>query len=267
LIDQYESVCRRKLAQLAKHGDTGAERTVQEITSLLEGADSLGGDLVARLRAALAGPQSVGLGELAEETSRFLPSLAVELGKPQPKLLVNTANHRLLPEWGSMFKDVLVQCFRNSLYHGIEMPEVRRKAGKDAQGQIELRAQRKAGTLELEVSDDGAGLALDVLRKRADCGSLDDAGLAERIFESGLSTAEEVGQVAGRGVGLDIVRSNLRDRGGDAFVRFTGEANQGRRPFALVLVLPAKAMPALPVKAVLGATAEATRGVTVQAPI
>ena len=141
-----------------------------------------------------------------------------------------------------MLKDVLVQCFRNSLYHGIEMPDVRRRASKDAQGQIELRAQRRADSLELEICDDGAGLALDILRKKEHGGSLNDEALAERIFESGLSTAEEVGQIAGRGVGLDIVRSNLRGCGGDAFVRFTGEAIQGRRPFALVLVLPAKAM-------------------------
>ena len=133
----------------------------------------------------------------------FLPSLAAELGKPQPKLLANIADHRLLPEWSSVLKDVLVQCFRNSLYRGIEMPEVRRRTSKEAQGQIELRAQYQAGALELEVRDDGAGLALDVLRSREHNGSLDDAALAECIFESGLSTAEEVGQVAGRGVGLD----------------------------------------------------------------
>lgn len=241
-IEQYEDVCSRKLAQLAKHRDTGADRTLQEITALLGSSDALGGELIACIRAAIAGPQGVGLAELADETGRFLPSLAAELGKPQPKLLANIADHRLLPEWSSVLKDVLVQCFRNSLYHGIEMPEIRRRASKAAQGQIELRAQRQAGALELEVCDDGAGLALDALRSREHNGALDDEALAERIFESGLSTAEEVGQVAGRGVGLDIVRSNLRGRGGDAFVRFTGEAKLGRRPFALVLVLPANAM-------------------------
>lgn len=242
LIEQYEDVCRRKLLQLTKHRDTGADRTLQEVAALLEGTETLGSDLLARIRATLSGPQGVGLGELADETSRFLPSLAAELGKPQPKVLTNVANHRLLPEWSSMLKDVLVQCFRNSLYHGIETPEVRRRASKDAEGRIELRAQRQAGKLELEIRDDGAGLALDVLRQREQSRSLDDEALAERIFESGLSTAEEVGQIAGRGVGLDIVRSSLRKRGGDAFVRFTGEAKQGRRPFALVLVLPADAM-------------------------
>ena len=242
MIERYEDTCRRKLTQLAKHRETDADRVLQEVRALVEGAEALGGELVPRIRASLAALQGIGLAELADETSRFLPSLAAELGKPAPKVLANIGNLRLLPEWSSMLRDLLVQCYRNSLFHGIEMPEVRRKSSKDAQGQIELRVQRRADTLELEVCDDGAGLALDVLRKREQGGWVDDDTLAERIFESGTSTALEVGQIAGRGVGLDIVRSNLRGRGGNAFVRFVGEAKHGRRPFALVLVLPAKAV-------------------------
>ena len=224
------------------HETTSADRVLQQVMALVEGADSLGGELVPRIRASLAALQGISLAELAAETGCFLPSLAAELGKPAPKVLANTGKLRLVPEWSSMLRDLLVQCYRNSLFHGLEMPEVRRKSSKDAQGRIELRAQRRGETLEIEVCDDGAGLALDVLRKRKPGGSDDDDTLAERIFEPGLSTAEEVGQIAGRGVGLDIVRSNLRGRGGDAVVRFVGEAKDGRRPFALVLVLPAKAV-------------------------
>jgi len=241
-IGQYEDTCRRKLAQLAKPRETSADRVLQQVMALVEGADSLGGELVPRIRASLAALQGISLAELAAETGCFLPSLAAELGKPAPKVLANTGKLRLVPEWSSMLRDLLVQCYRNSLFHGLEMPEVRRKSSKDAQGRIELRAQRRGETLEIEVCDDGAGLALDILRKRKPGGSDDDDTLAERIFEPGLSTAEEVGQIAGRGVGLDIVRSNLRGRGGDAVVRFVGEAKDGRRPFALVLVLPAKAV-------------------------
>ena len=113
-IEQYEDVCSRKLAQLAKHRDTGADRTLRQITALLDSANALGGELATLIRAAVTGPQGVGLLELADETGCFLPSLAAELGKPQPKLLANIADHRLLPEWSSVLKDVLVQCFRNS---------------------------------------------------------------------------------------------------------------------------------------------------------
>ncbi|HYP76860.1 MAG TPA: AAA family ATPase [Polyangiaceae bacterium] len=245
LVEHYEDVCHRKLAQLAKRRQTAPEQALQEIATLLDDASTPDrvAELVPRIRASLAELRGINLSELIEETGRFLPSLARELGKPEPKILARVANHRLLPEWSSVLRDVLVQCFRNSLYHGIEMPALRELASKQTHGQIEVRVRPRSDAFEIEVCDDGAGLALDALRSPAQH-LLDDESLAERIFQSGLSTAQNIGQVAGRGVGLDIVRSNLRERGGDAFVRFTGESKQGRRPFALVLVLPAKAVAA-----------------------
>jgi chemotaxis protein histidine kinase CheA len=139
-------------------------------------------------------------------------------------------------------KNILVQCFRNSLYHGIEMPDVRELAGKPAQGRIDVRVRIGTRALELQIFDDGSGLSLEKLRRREGVHALPDEALADQIFLSGVSTAETIGQVAGRGVGLDIVRASLRARGGDALVRFTGEERDGHRPFMLVLLMPKSAL-------------------------
>jgi two-component system chemotaxis sensor kinase CheA len=95
--------------------------------------------------------------------------------------------------------------------------------------------------VQLRLSDDGRGLALAQLRARAAQPSLSDLELAEAAFTFGVSSATEVSTISGRGVGLDALRSELRQRGGDAFIEFTGGARDGYRPFQLVLRLPSTA--------------------------
>ena len=117
--------------------------------------------------------------------------------------------------------DPLVHLVRNSFDHGIEMPEDRRKAGKDEVGTIELNAYHQGGNIVIEVVDDGKGLdkAVIIAKARekgllgADEQIADDKAL-ELIFEPGFSTAAEVSDLSGRGVGMDVVRRNIRDLGG-----------------------------------------------------
>jgi len=181
------------------------------------------------------------LDELLEKTCRSLPSLAQELGRPAPELDFQARGWTLADDWAAPLEHALTHAFRNSLDHGIEPVEQRLLAGKRPRGRLQLRVERNELAVQLRLSDDGRGLALEQLRARAAQPALSDAELAEAVFAFGVSSATEVSSISGRGVGLDALRSELRQLGGDAFIEFTGSACAGYRPFQLVLRLPSAA--------------------------
>ncbi len=116
-------------------------------------------------------------------------------------------------------KNVLIQLVRNSLAHGIEPPEEREEAGKDPVGTLTMLASRDdSGALRIRYSDDGRGLDPDKLRARAvasglvgSAAQIDDAAAVGLIFHPGFSTAETSDEVAGRGVGMDIIKQHVVD--------------------------------------------------------
>ena len=117
--------------------------------------------------------------------------------------------------------DPLVHLVRNSLDHGIEMPDARLAAGKPETGTLHLNAFHEGGNIVIEISDDGAGLNKEkILQKARENGVigedeiLPDDKVNELIFMPGFSTAKEVSDVSGRGVGMDVVRRNIKDLGG-----------------------------------------------------
>lgn len=116
--------------------------------------------------------------------------------------------------------DPLTHLVRNSLDHGIEIPEKRIAAGKPAQGTITLRAFHQGGSIVIEVNDDGAGLNRGkILAKAGERGLPVHDGMTDQevwllIFEAGFSTAEAVTDVSGRGVGMDVVKRNIQGMGG-----------------------------------------------------
>lgn len=116
--------------------------------------------------------------------------------------------------------DPLNHLVRNSIDHGIEIPEQRREAGKADSGEIVLRASHRGGSVVVEVSDDGAGLDREkLLAKAAKQGipmpeSPTDKEVWQLIFHPGFSTAERVTDISGRGVGMDVVRRNIEDMNG-----------------------------------------------------
>jgi two-component system, chemotaxis family, sensor kinase CheA len=112
--------------------------------------------------------------------------------------------------------DPLIHMVRNSVDHGIESSEDRVKAGKSATGRVELRAFHQAGNIVIEIEDDGKGLDKDrILKKAIDSGvvepgqDLSDEEVFKLVFHPGLSTAEKVTSVSGRGVGMDVVKKNI----------------------------------------------------------
>ncbi len=116
--------------------------------------------------------------------------------------------------------DPLTHLVRNSLDHGIEMPEQRVAAGKQAGGVITLKAYQQSGNIVIEVGDDGAGLNRSrILAKAKERGlpvsdAMSDTEVWGLIFEAGFSTAEHVTDVSGRGVGMDVVKRNIASMGG-----------------------------------------------------
>jgi two-component system chemotaxis sensor kinase CheA len=122
--------------------------------------------------------------------------------------------------------DPLVHLVRNSLDHGIETPDVRRAGGKPETGTLHLSAYHQSGNIVIEIADDGAGLNKGkILRKAKERGlvkddvALSDEKIYELIFMPGFSTAEQVSDVSGRGVGMDVVRRNIKALGGHTEIR------------------------------------------------
>ncbi|HMN44398.1 MAG TPA: chemotaxis protein CheA [Povalibacter sp.] len=136
--------------------------------------------------------------------------------------------------------DPLVHLVRNSVDHGIEMPDVRTAAGKSATGTVFLEAYHKGGNITVEVGDDGGGLnksrILEKARSRGLIGANDtltDEQIYELIFMAGFSTAEQTTDISGRGVGMDVVRRNIKELGGTIEVR--SELGKGSR---FIITLP-----------------------------
>jgi two-component system, chemotaxis family, sensor kinase CheA len=120
-------------------------------------------------------------------------------------------------------KDPLTHLVRNSVDHGIELPEVRVQAGKPRSGRLMLRAFHEGGQVNIEIGDDGAGLSAERIRKKAlergvvtseQAARMNEREIFNLIFLPGFSTAEKVTNVSGRGVGMDVVKTNVEKIGG-----------------------------------------------------
>ena len=135
----------------------------------------------------------------------------------------------------------MTHLIRNAVDHGIEPPEERQAAGKDPEGTLTLSAEQKAGRIIIQISDDGRGIDAAKLRAKAVTNGLisQDAQLSDEeiyqlVFAPGLSTAKEVSNISGRGVGMDVVKQNVKDLGG----RITIESRPGKgTTFTLALPL------------------------------
>jgi two-component system chemotaxis sensor kinase CheA len=130
----------------------------------------------------------------------------------------------------------LIHIVRNSLDHGIETPDVRRAAGKTAEGRLVIRATQDSGRVLIDISDDGKGIDPAVIKRKAYAKGIIDEAMLERIsdqeavnlvFAAGFSTAETVSDLSGRGVGMDVVRNAVERVNGS--VTLSSEVGQGTR--------------------------------------
>jgi two-component system, chemotaxis family, sensor kinase CheA len=150
--------------------------------------------------------------------------------------------------------DPLVHLIRNSLDHGIELPSIRKGQGKSEEGSIVLRAFHSGNHVIIEIEDDGAGINREKVVKKAvkkglitanEADTLSDEEVYHLIFSSGFSTAEQVSDISGRGVGLDVVKSKIETLGGQVFVE--SQSGKGSK-FSIQLPLTLSILSTLLVK-------------------
>ncbi len=175
---------------------------------------------------------------------RLVRDIATNLGK-DVKLEIIGASTELDKNLVEYLKDPLVHIIRNSVDHGIEAPAERVRAGKPAAGTVTLSAAQYGSSVKIEVKDDGAGLNIGKIKARAverrllDPGETDVDRITSMIFEPGFSTAEKTTNISGRGVGMDVVRTNVERMQGE--VTIASEEGKGTRitltiPLTLVIV-------------------------------
>jgi len=184
------------------------------IPELLEAA-SVMNRLVENIRDSALQLRMVQIGATFNKFQRVVRDVSKEIGK-DIRLEISGAETELDKTVVEKIGDPLTHLVRNSMDHGIESAELRLARGKPAQGTLRLNAYHDSGSIAIEVSDDGGGLPRErILAKAIERGlvkpeqTLSDSEIHNLIFEPGFSTAEQVNNLSGRGVGMDVVRRNI----------------------------------------------------------
>jgi two-component system chemotaxis sensor kinase CheA len=178
---------------------------------------------------------------------RLVRDLALGLAKPV-RLEMEGQDTELDKSLLEAIRDPLTHSIRNAIDHGIEAPEIRAASGKPAEGLVRLRACHEGGHVVVEVHDDGAGMKIDRIRAKAierrllppgKAELMEDREILQLIFVPGFSTASAVTSISGRGVGMDVVRTNVEKIGGK--VELDSQAGRGtvvrlRLPLTLAIV-------------------------------
>lgn len=185
-----------------------------------------GGRLLDELQDAVLRLRALPLSSIAGRYPRAVRELARAEGKDVTLELVGTEAHldRVILDGIS---ETIVHLLRNAISHGVEPPAERGRAGKRATARIELRAEPRGDLVAISVADDGRGVSAELARRGEARGSL-----AEVLAEAGVSSAEEVTELSGRGVGLDAVKRHVESLGGSLEVE--SEAGRGTRTTLLL---------------------------------
>ena len=173
------------------------------------------GKIIRELQELSMSMRMVPIGGVFQKMTRLVRDLSHKAGK-EINFLTAGDETELDRSIVDKISDPLVHMIRNSVDHGIESSEDRVKAGKNPVGRINLRAFHQAGNIVIEIEDDGKGLDKErILKKAVDMGvvsadeKLSDEEIFRLIFHAGLSTAQKVTSISGRGVGMDVVRKNI----------------------------------------------------------
>jgi len=225
-------------------GELGLDFTMESLPRLLEGIEQLSQNT----RELQESVMRIRMLPISFTFSRF-PRLVHDLSRTMNKkieLKLTGEQTELDKTVMEKIGDPLVHLVRNSLAHGIEMPEDRVKAGKPETGTITLNAFHQSGNIVIQIIDDGAGLNKPrILQKAIENGlvaekdSLSDDQVHDLIFKPGFSTADQVSDISGRGVGMDVVRRNINELNGSVEVESTegqGSVFTIRLPLTLAIL-------------------------------
>jgi two-component system chemotaxis sensor kinase CheA len=237
LMDQVGElvIAQSRLTQIAATSrDIGVKSIAEEIERI-----------ALRLRDTTMGARLVPIGQLFGRFRRLVHDLSHQLGKPV-RLVLSGEETELDKTLIERLVDPLVHLIRNSLDHGIELPAQREAAGKPLAGTVSLAARHLGHEVLITVADDGAGLDKGRIRSRAEAAGLlaagagiDDAELFRFVLQPGFSTAREVTNLSGRGVGLDVVRRAIEGLRGS--IDLASRAGEGcemtlRLPLTLAII-------------------------------
>ncbi|MEZ5162463.1 MAG: chemotaxis protein CheA [Fimbriimonadaceae bacterium] len=222
---------RTRIAQIGNELATNfSESSVENLTEIVGHIARITSDLQDQIMKARMLP----IETVFNRFPRVVRDLANKLGKDVKLELIggDTELDRSVIE---VIGDPLLHILRNSIDHGIEMPNERTAVGKSAQGLVRVSAKHEENHIVIEIRDDGKGIDPERVKKKAvEQGLISEEAAAkvtdkalQFIFHSGLSTAAEVSEVSGRGVGMDIVRSNIQRLGG--IIDLESTVGQGSR--------------------------------------
>ncbi|MEW4238063.1 chemotaxis protein CheW [Priestia aryabhattai] len=223
LMNLFEELVidRGRLEQISK------ELNNSELDETVERMSRISGDL----QTIILNMRMVPVETVFNRFPRMVRQLSKDLGK-QIELQIVGADTELDRTVIDEIGDPLVHLLRNAVDHGIEMPQARLKNGKNEKGTIRLKAYHSGNHVFIDLEDDGAGINREkVLQKALDRGIIDgetaetltDKQVYELIFASGFSTAEQISDVSGRGVGLDVVKNTIESLGGSVTI----DSNEG----------------------------------------
>ena len=255
-IKRYSDVARDKLNREVSEGEqTSIQTDSQRLDEILNSYQNLSTDklpdpIKSHLRNTydvLIEGQGMELSHIIEGIGGSIASIASELNKPSPSIQLDASNIVIKGKNQEIVRNVFTHILRNSLDHGIELPEEREKSGKTAQGKINVDAKVVQGKLVVVISDDGRGIALHKLKEKAiknnalpNPDNASPESVANLVFSSGVSTAEKVSHLSGRGVGMDAVKKFITDIGGDVNITLDKAVKdcEGFAGFSIVLSFP-----------------------------
>ena len=201
--------------------------------------------LVENIRDSALQLRMVQIGETFNRFNRVVRDVSKEIGK-EIDLIITGAETELDKSVVEKIGDPLMHLVRNCMDHGVEVADVREAKGKPRHGRVELNAYHDSGSIVIEVLDDGSGLPRDkILNKAIEKGlvqpsqQLSDQEIINLIWEPGFSTAEQVTNLSGRGVGMDVVRRNIQSLRGSCDVSSTegeGTTFTIRLPLTLAII-------------------------------
>lgn len=255
MLAGYETIFRDKLG---RDGETsrGISLDPERVASWLDSIRALTEDkmdsevkhVVSEAYNMLLSIESKPLSEVIQEPVQSVASIAEQLGKPAPTVSIDDGEIFIDGRVHSMMNNIFTHVLRNAVDHGIEKPEEREEKGKNAEGTITINTVAGDESASLVVSDDGRGLALHKVRELAiergiitEADVLSDQQIADLIFTSGFSTAEQLTDVSGRGVGMDAVKDFLEKEGGQIEIKLLeGEEGSAFRSFETVITIPSR---------------------------
>lgn len=225
-------------ARLSQHSSSGSN---PDLVSIAEEVERLTGEL----RDNTMSIRMLPIGTTFSKFKRLVRDLSTQLGK-QVIMTTEGGETELDKTVIESLNDPMVHIIRNSIDHGIESPEEREASGKSREGQVHLSATHSGGNVLVRISDDGAGLDRQSIRAKAVEKGLiapeaepDDKEIYSLIFEPGFSTAGEVTNVSGRGVGMDVVKKSIENLRGSIDVESgtgTGTTITLKLPLTLAII-------------------------------